>query len=73
MAKLTEEQSSNYGYLLVAEAIYLKSFNWVTLGSIVYGAPVFWKDPMGGDERSQDVAITTQKARVVSILKNQTG
>jgi hypothetical protein len=66
--KLTESEMDCVVELIAAEAHYLRVFGWVPLVPIVPGAPIFWRDPMGGDERSEDVAMTTQKARVVDIL-----
>jgi hypothetical protein len=57
------EQDKMYIELLSAEAHYLRSCGWAPLVPVAPDAPVFWQDYATTEERSQDVAITTQKAR----------
>lgn len=66
---LTIEQASYYNNLLSVEMLFLKSFGWVEVMPIALGAPFSWKDPMGEDERSQDIAVATQKSRLYSLSK----
>jgi hypothetical protein len=66
-----EQRTRARAELLDAEARYLSVLGWAPLMPIATGAPVFWRDPITKDERSQDVAVDTQKMRDVDESRAQ--
>lgn len=67
----TKERKQAYAELLAAEAHYLRLFGWAPLVPAAPGAPIFWRDQRTGEERSQDVAVVTEKLFTNDLLKGK--